>query len=78
MEIVAIILILFLGLSCIYRVYDDRKKDRTDKIYKLWKENVKRYSDKSTPWLIQMTADIAGVEYMVVVEAIRKGGKNEN
>ena len=76
MEVIALILVLLLGLSCVYRVYDDHKKEQTDKIYQLWKDNVKKYSDKSTPWLIQFTADMAGVKYMDVVEAIRKGGEN--
>jgi len=46
-----------------------------NKLYQLWKDNAKLYSDKSTVWLIQMTADMVGVEYMDVVKAIRKGEK---
>lgn len=75
MEVIALIFVLLLGLSCALRVYDDHKKEQTDKIYQLWKDNTKKYSDKSTPWLIQLTADMAGVEYKDVVETIEKGEK---
>jgi len=85
MTISGFIILLILGLVWSYTIYDQlqdekkqKKKELMNKIYQLWKDNTKKYSDKSTPWLIQMTADMAGVEYMDVVEAIRKGGINEN
>jgi len=85
MTISGFIILLILGLAWGYTIYDQlqdekkqKKKELMNKIYQLWKDNTKKYSDKSTPWLIQMTADMAGVEYMDVVEAIRKGGINEN
>ena len=57
-------------------------QNQADKIYQLrtyqlWKNNAKKYSDKPRYWIIQMTADMAGIEYMDVVKVIREGKIND-
>ena len=42
-----------------------------------WQTNTEIYPEKSTPSLIQMTAELFGIEYMDVVEALSKT-KHEN
>ena len=56
--------------------------EKTREILKLWRENAKRFPEKSAAWLVKLTADQAGVDFVdvvwIIIENSQKteGGKN--
>ena len=47
------------------------------KVYELWKSVCKEFTNKSNLWCIDMTAEIAGINYKAAEEAIKKGKQND-
>ena len=54
-----------------YKGFGMRQKE-AERIYATWKANSALHDDKSTGWLIQFTADLVGVDYGKVVDALSK------